>query len=450
MTRRDNLNRKSAIAKYIQLRGLFWILSFLLMGILAAVSWQIFYTSASMVVFVAVEALVLLTVIFLFVFYRRIIKPLQIIGDGMDLLNEQDFGSRLRLVGQPEADRIVGVFNRIMEQLKNERLHVREQNHFLDLLINASPLGVIILDLDERIQSANPAVYKLFDVHSHDEINGKQLEEIDHPLIPELLKIERYHSETIRLSDANVYKCTHSSFIDKGFPHSFYLIELLTEEVFKAEMKAYEKVIRMIAHEVNNTTAGITSTLDTLGATLQEMENMDEAGEALQIAIERCYSMSRFITNFADVVRIPEPQLYGQELNTLVLSCKRFMETICRDRNIRITLQLCDTSPVVKIDSLLFEQALVNIIKNSAEAIENDGTIYITTSNAPACLEIADTGKGISKETETKLFTPFFSGKPQGQGLGLIFIREVLLKHGCTFSLRTYPDGLTRFRILFG
>ncbi|MBR1903387.1 MAG: PAS domain-containing sensor histidine kinase, partial [Bacteroidaceae bacterium] len=63
--------------------------------------------------------------------------------------------------------------------------------------------------------------------------------------------------------------------------------------------------------------------------------------------------------------------------------------------------------------------------------------------------EIADNGKGISPETEKKLFTPFFSTKPNGQGIGLMFIREVLMKHGCTFSLRTYPDGLTRFKIRF-
>ena len=64
-------------------------------------------------------------------------------------------------------------------------------------------------------------------------------------------------------------------------------------------------------------------------------------------------------------------------------------------------------------------------------------------------LEIADNGEGISKDVEAKLFTPFFSTKPNGQGIGLIFIREVLMKHDCTFSLRTYPDGITRFRICF-
>lgn len=75
------------------------------------------------------------------------------------------------------------------------------------------------------------------------------------------------------------------------------------------------------------------------------------------------------------------------------------------------------------------------------------GKIYIRTTNHPVCLEIADTGKGIDKETETKLFSPFFSTKPNGQGLGLIFIREVLNKQGYAFSLQTGTDGLTRFRI---
>ena len=103
----------------------------------------------------------------------------------------------------------------------------------------------------------------------------------------------------------------------------------------------------------------------------------------------------------------------------------------------------------MRIDTVLFEQVLVNIIKNAAESIGECGDIYIRTTASPVMLEIADSGKGISREVEAKLFSPFFSTKPNGQGLGLIFIREVLTKHGCTFSLRTYPDGLTRFRISF-
>ena len=154
----------------------------------------------------------------------------------------------------------------------------------------------------------------------------------------ELEPIPLYDSQTVRLNDANIYKCTHSSFVDRGFHHSFYLVEMLTQEVFKAEKKAYEKVIRMIAHEVNNTTAGITSTLDTVDGALECMEDTEDLREVMKVCIERCYSMSRFITNFANVVKIPEPQLQSVDLNDRVATCKTFMETVCRNRRLRCIL----------------------------------------------------------------------------------------------------------------
>ncbi|MCC8147276.1 MAG: PAS domain-containing protein, partial [Bacteroidales bacterium] len=236
-----------------KLNNLFWILSLLLLILISALTYYVFKTS-SFKSFFLIEGLIALIVVYLFIFYRIIIKPLQIIGGGMELLKEQDFSSRLRHVGQPEADKIVDVFNRMMEQLKNERLHLREQNHFLDLLIEASPMGVIILDLNGNIISMNPAARKIFNLKETEEITPLSLQKIDNPLIEELTKIEPSDSQIIRLSNAHIYKCMHSSFINKGLHQSFYMIESLTEEVFMAEKKAYEKVIRMIAHEVKNTT----------------------------------------------------------------------------------------------------------------------------------------------------------------------------------------------------
>ncbi|MDR2968615.1 MAG: PAS domain-containing protein [Tannerellaceae bacterium] len=432
----------------MKLKGLFGILTVLLMTVLSILTYFCFYASSSYMFFIT-EGLVLLTVIYLAVFYHRIVKPLHIIGNGMELLREQDFSSRLSFVGQVEADKVVDVFNKMMEQLKNERLHLREQNHFLDLLIKASPMGVVILDLDDRIQSVNQSALQMLGLKEND-AEGKTFIEIHSPLAEELMRLAPYESKTSRLSDANIYKCTHSSFVDRGFHHSFYLIESLTREVFKAEKKAYEKVIRMIAHEVNNTTAGITSTLDTLENAFRDMKDMEDFSEVLRVSIERCYRMSHFITNFADVVRIPEAQLQHCGLNEAVTYGKRFMETLCLNRQINIIMELSEDSPSVYLDKTLFEQALVNIIKNAVESIGENGNIHIRTSNHPVCLEIADTGKGIDKEVESKLFTPFFSSKPNGQGIGLTVIREILQKHNCTFSLRTYPDGLTRFKVLFG
>ena len=429
----------------MRIKGFFGILVFLLLVLGGGL---LFLSSRlNMIYFYIGEGLVLFILCYLPFFYRKIVKPLNSIGSGMELLREQDFSSRLSPVGQYEADRIVNVFNRMMEQLKNERLRLREQNNFLDLLIKASPMGVILTTLDEDLSELNPMAQKMLGVRQED-VLGKKMNEIDSPLAAELANVPKGETATVRLNDSNIYRCTHSSFIDRGFQHPFFLIESLTDEVMKAEKKAYEKVIRMIAHEVNNTTAGITSTLDTVEQALSTEEGMDDICEVMRVCTERCFSMSRFITRFADVVKIPEPTLTPVDLNDLAFTCKRFMEGMCTDRNIKLRLEIDETLKEVKMDASLFEQVLVNIIKNAAESIEKDGEIIVRTLS-PAIVEVVDNGKGISKEVEAKLFSPFFSTKPNGQGIGLIFIREVLMRHGCTFSLRTYADGLTRFRILF-
>lgn len=429
----------------MRIKGFFGILVFLLLVLGGGL---LFLSSRlNMIYFYIGEGLVLFILCYLPFFYRKIVKPLNSIGSGMELLREQDFSSRLSPVGQYEADRIVNVFNRMMEQLKNERLRLREQNNFLDLLIKASPMGVIFTTLDEDLSELNPMAQKMLGVRQED-VLGKKMNEIDSPLAAELANVPKGETATVRLNDSNIYRCTHSSFIDRGFQHPFFLIESLTDEVMKAEKKAYEKVIRMIAHEVNNTTAGITSTLDTVEQALSTEEGMDDICDVMRVCTERCFSMSRFITRFADVVKIPEPTLTPVDLNDLAFTCKRFMEGMCTDRNIKLRLEIDETLKEVKMDASLFEQVLVNIIKNAAESIEKDGEIIVRTLS-PAIVEVVDNGKGISKEVEAKLFSPFFSTKPNGQGIGLIFIREVLMRHGCTFSLRTYADGLTRFRILF-
>lgn len=429
----------------MRIKGFFGILVFLLLVLGGGL---LFLSSRlNLIYFYIGEGLVLFILCYLPFFYRKIVKPLNSIGSGMELLREQDFSSRLSPVGQYEADRIVNVFNRMMEQLKNERLRLREQNNFLDLLIKASPMGVILTTLDEDLSELNPMAQKMLGVRQED-VLGKKMNEIDSPLAAELANVPKGETATVRLNDSNIYGCTHSSFIDRGFQHPFFLIESLTDEVMKAEKKAYEKVIRMIAHEVNNTTAGITSTLDTVEQALSTEEGMDDICDVMRVCTERCFSMSRFITRFADVVKIPEPTLTPVDLNDLAFTCKRFMEGMCADRNIKLRLEIDETLKEVKMDASLFEQVLVNIIKHAAESIEKDGEIIVRTLS-PATIEVVDNGKGISKEVEAKLFSPFFSTKPNGQGIGLIFIREVLMRHGCTFSLRTYADGLTRFRILF-
>ncbi len=436
----------------MRINYLFSILALLLLG-LGVLLYYFLHEVSGYHVLLA-ESGIFILLLYLIAFYKKIVKLMNSIGNGMELLREQDFSSRLKPVGQYEADRIVYIFNRIMDQLKNERLHVREQNHFLDLLIQSSPLGIIIMTLNEEISQMNPVATKMIGANTPEEVYGKRMSQLDTTLANELAAIPMDKTTIVRLNDASVYKCSHSYFIDRGFKHGFYLVENMTEDVIKVERKAYERVIRLMAHEVNNSTAGIISTIDTTCKVLSEKNGTEDLCEIMNTCMERCLSMSHFITRFADVVKIPEPVLQPIRLNDLAASCKRFMEGMCNEHNITLNLECDERINTVRLDISLFEQVLVNIIKNAAESIDKivgedkPGQITIRTIY-PASIEIVDNGAGINKENESKLFTPFFSTKINGQGIGLMFIREVLTKHGCTFSLRTYPDGLTHFQIVF-
>ena len=435
----------------MRLRYLFLVFAILLMAVWTLLLLQLPEKSGK--IFYIAEALTIVCLLFLVYFYRKVVKPMNSITDGMELLHEQDFSSLLSPVGQREADRIVDIFNRMMRRMKDESLRLREQNHFLDLLINASPMGVIILDFDDNITTMNPSARRF--VASGKEPVGCKLQQLESPLAREIATIENDSSRTIRLNGAAVYHCSRLTFLDRGFAHPFVLIEPMTDELHRAERNAYEKVIRMIVHEVNNTMGGITSTLDSSVDTLRTMtpETMatdaEELCKVMEVCEERGYGMSRFITRFADVVKIPQPTRKETDLNSCVDRCRLFMENLCRENGVTLNMSLCDSPVPVNIDITLFEQVFVNIIKNSVESIGGDGEITITTVAEPASIVIADNGKGISREVEQNLFSPFFTTKSGGQGIGLIFIREVLGAHDCRFSLRTDDDDITRFTILF-
>lgn len=388
--------------------------------------------------------LILALVVVLLLYYRRAVRPMRAIANGMNLLKAQDFSSRLKKTGQSNADEIVDLFNRLMEQLKEERLKLREQNEFLDLLVHASPLGVVVLDYDNNIVQINPSGQKILGVSK--DFEGVGIQEFSKHAALDIYSVPLRATDTFSRADGSIFKVSHAAFVDRGFKRSFYLIEHLTDEVRKAERKAYEKVIRMMAHEVNNSVAGITSILDTSSQVLVEEE--PELAEALGVCLERCYSMSDFVSRFAAVVKVPKVERKPIEFNQLLLAQKSLFESLRGDKNIVFDFQLDAEVGELLIDAPLMEQVIINIVKNAIESISTEGKVIIRTSAQQRLLEVVDNGVGIPKEVEDKLFSPFFSTKPQGQGIGLLFIQEVLIQHGFTYSLRTDPEtSLTHFSL---
>lgn len=391
----------------------------------------------------ASEFLTLAVFIFLLRFYKKIIKPFQTLSEGMNLLQEQDFNTRLNKVQQAESDQIIETFNQMVDQLKNERLQLQEQDYFLNLLINASPMGVVVLSLNQEVSIANPTFAQVVDIPVKEMI-GKRLDTFDSPFLKRLSQIPETKAQIIRLKSNSTYKCTHASFADKGFRRSFFLIEILTEEISLVEKQSYEKVIRVISHEVNNTITGVTSTLDIL-----KDELPDKNDRALLVAcIDRQFSLAQFITRFANVVKIPQPDLHPTSLLELLNSCKQIMEYSCHEHRIDLSIHSQAGNPIQLIDATLMEQVIINIIKNSIESIGEGGFIRLEIPDEQS-IEIIDNGQGITPEQQDDLFTPFYSTKPQGQGIGLMLIKEILTKHHCYFSLCTHPDQTTHFLIHF-
>lgn len=430
----------------MKIKSYFIIWSMLIVSISIGVAIQTY--KYGLFALILTEVFFLFILVFLFLFYKRVIYPFQVLANGTELLKEQDFTSRLRKVQQADADRLVDIFNMMIDQLKSKQLRLQEQNYFLERLINSSPLGILILSLDGKITSANPMFLQQsgFDLSK---LTNRTLESFNTPLFKQLAILKKNESEVIIIDSHNIYKCTHSSFLDKGFRHSFYLIENLTEEVHAAERKGYEKVIRMMAHEVNNAIAGITSTLDCIGENMRENEDETPTVQLLQHCINRSNSLGDFVTRLADVVKIPAPHFQPSSLNVLIERCIQAMYTFCKEKEIVLQKQSHFTEEViVRMDPVMMEQVVTNIIKNSAESIEHKGTITLSILNKQT-IDIIDNGKGIDQETQKQLFTPFFSSKQNGQGIGLMIIKEILIKHRCNYSLQTMPDGLTHFRIEF-
>lgn len=380
------------------------------------------------------------------VMYFALVRPVSSILLGMDLIKGQDFGSRLAKVGQLDAEKLIDLFNTMMASIKNERVYRQEQNYFMEQLINASPLGIITLDLEGKISQVNDAAVKMLGAGSHEEILYHDPGTIDSPLARSLSLLSDGETRTVRFADTMIYRCSSLSFVDTGFHRRFFLVESLTDEVMEAEKQTYEKVIRMIAHEVNNTMTGISSLLEAVAAVFEASD--EELCEALGSCRERIESLSAFITSYANLVRIPPLQLEAVDINEQLMLNMPFLESIGAPRGVKLTAHLTDKPVPAAIDRVLMEQVIVNVVKNAVESIGHDGEVTIST--LPGSITITDNGTGISPEAASHLFSPFYSTKPDGQGLGLMFVNEVLRRHGFRFSLATDPsDGLTRFTIHF-
>lgn len=361
--------------------------------------------------------------------YRQLIAPLKMLMQGVEAIRDKDFNVKFLPTGKYEMDQLISVYNQMLDQLREERTLQEQQHFFLEKLIQTSPTGIIILDYDGNIQQTNPRAQLL-------------LQNIP-TLLNDVQALGSGESRSLSLNGVNTYKLQKSHFIDRGFPRHFVMVEELTAEILAAEKNVYGKVIRMMAHEVNNTIGPVNSII----ASTLKMQPLDEQHRgALEVAAERNQHLNRFMRNFADLVKLPPPDRKRIDLAALVQRVTGLMALQAAEKKIHFDLRFPEGPVWVWADAQQLEQALINIVKNGMEAIGSGGRIRFGADGRE--LVIADSGSGI--QNPSSLFSPFYSTKPDGQGIGLTLVREILLHHGWGFSLKTYGEKDTRFTIRYG
>ena len=384
---------------------------------------------------------------------RRLFRNLDIARSGVQLISDHDFTSRLRPVGQPDIDGLIAVYNRMVDSLRDERTRLQEQHHFLAHVLRVSPSGIVILDFDRRIDTVNPAAQRLFGLEATS-LPGRRLDELPLPIAGALAQLPANRTAVLPLSASRRARCHHGTFIDRGFARSFFLIEELTEELRQAERGAYEKLIRVMAHEVNNS---VTASNSLLTSSLTYSTELSPASRpdferALGVVIERTDQLNRFMRSFADVFRLPAPVKAPVPVVALLEDNVRLLSARPEVSGVTWTWDVDTRNLVVAMDRGQMEQAFLNVLQNAVDAAGPRGTIAIrlhARNGGRPTVMIEDSGPGIAPEAQINLFTPFFSTKPNGQGIGLTLVGEILTGHGFDYSLERPPDEPTRFTIVF-
>lgn len=428
----------------MSLRAKILLYLFLLHAVLAALSF--FAVRENRLLLFAVEALFALSLVSGCLLMRSFFVPLELIRTGAELMGERDFGSSFREVGQPEMDSLIRIYNQMIVRLREERLKLQEQHHFLDRVLAASPAGILTLDFDGRIEGMNPSAERLLQAPA-EAARGKRLAELD----GQLAVLEPGNSEVLALPGGRRLKVSRGELFDRGFPRSFFLLEELTEELRASEKAAYGKLIRMMSHEINNSVGAVGSLLDSFrsyGGQLRA-EDREDFLQAITVAITRLENLRAFMNGFAEVVRLPPPDRRPTDLRRLIDEILLLLRPELERRRIRCEWETVEAVPPIAMDRNQIEQVLVNVFKNAMESIGEDGWIDLRLGreHGRPVLTVRDSGAGIPDDVRPLLFTPFFSTKRNGRGLGLTILQEILTQHGFDFRLSDAEGGGAELRI---
>ncbi len=371
---------------------------------------------------------------------ERVIYPMQTLTNLLAALREGDYSLRSRRARRDDAlGEVMREINLLGDNLLTRRREALEAVALSRAVMAGIDVAVFTFDDADHLRLANRAGVELLG-HPEPEVVGRSAAELG--LAPAL---EGDNHRTVAADfpgrTGARWSLYRTSFRERGRPHQLVVLADVSQSLRDEERAAWQRLIRVLGHEINNSLAPIGSIAESLGALLRrpEIERatdwQDDARDGLEIIAGRSQSLGRFMGAYSRLARLPAPTRQRQALAALV------RRAAALETRLTVSVQIDDDAPAL-VDGDQIEQALINLVQNAADAsLDTGGGVRVrcAAADASAVVVVEDDGLGLSGTAN--LFVPFFTTKAQGSGIGLVLSRQIVEAHGGTLTLETRPDG---------
>jgi two-component system, NtrC family, nitrogen regulation sensor histidine kinase NtrY len=368
---------------------------------------------------------------------HRVARPLQTMSNLLLALREGDFSFRARGARQrdPLGDALAEI-NGLGDILQTQRRGALEATALLSAVMKEIDVAIFTFDAEGILRLVNPAGQLLLGQPA-ERLLGRDARAIG---LAECLEGEpnRILSPSTLPRAIGRWNMRRIAFREDGRPHQLVVFGDLSRPLREEQLKAWQRLVRVLGHELNNSLAPIKSIAATLGSAMDRTPRPadweDDLQSGLGIIAARAENLERFLEGYARLAKLPPPQAAPFDLPALL------RRTAALERRLEVEVK-AGPSLVVLGDSAQIEHAVINLLKNAVEAsLDHRGTVTISWRTTAASVEIwvEDEGAGIAETAN--LFVPFFTTKPEGSGIGLVLCQQIAENHGGSLELFNRSD----------